>query len=607
VRWAQRVVFVVPVVAVLVAAWQLRWMSDDGFIHLRVVEQLVHGNGAVFNAGERVEASTSPLWVAVLALAYPLTPLALPWKAVVLGIVLTAAGVGLAERAGAVLARSAARPTARPTNGLVVPVGAITIAALPPFWEFASSGLETGLAFAWLGACCWWCARRVTGPVRRRAELAGAVLASLGPLIRPDLAVFTVAFGAVLVAAAAGPGWLTRRRLAVAAALVALPGAYQLFRMGYYAMVVPNTAVAKEAGHTDWDQGRQYVADLVSPYWLWVPFLLLGAVLAVQVGRAARARDLLPVAARMAPVAAALVHALYLTRLGGDFMHARLLLPAVFAIAAPVVVTLRPADLRLRAGGRPAAAAATTAAAKFALVAAVGAWALVCAVGLRRDVHHRAPWGGVQPVSADGTIAEERDFYRGIRHLAVPVRLDLSLAEQLRGDVRTWPQDGLGYFGETNEPVLERLPLADHLDGHVQARAVQAAMAVGAASVAWGDDVYVVDDLSLAHPVGSHLDEVVGPRPGHQKPVPLVWRVAGLTDGTRPVRVADDGRIVLTRRDLAAAEHARRCGRLGAYLDGIHAPLTPSRFVRNVAASLPNTTFRVPVDPHAAEARFCGS
>jgi arabinofuranosyltransferase len=577
-------------------------MSDDGFIHLRVVEQLVHGNGPVFNAGERVEASTSPLWVAVLAVAYPLTPLALPWKAVGLGIVLTAAGVGLAERAGARFAR--------PTNGLVVPVGAITVAALPPFWEFASSGLETGLAFAWLGACCWWCARRVTGPVRRRAELAGAVVASLGPLIRPDLAVFTLAFGAVLVAAA-GPGWLARRRLAVAAALVALPGAYQLFRMGYYAMVVPNTAVAKEAGHTDWAQGRQYVADLVSPYWLWVPLLLLGTVLAVQVGRAVRARAWLPVAARVAPVVAALVHALYLTRLGGDFMHARLLLPAVFAIAAPVVVTLRPAPLRLGAGGRATAAAT---AAKFALVAAVGAWALVCAVGLRRDVHHRAPWGGVQPVSADGTIAEERDFYRGIRHLAVPVRLDLSLAAQLRADVRTWPQDGLGYFGETNEPVLERLPLAadvddhvdDDLDDHVHARAVQAAMAVGAASVAWGDDVYVVDDLSLAHPVGSHLDEVVGPRPGHQKPVPLVWRVAGLTDGTRPVRVAADGRVVLTRRDLAAAEHARRCGRLGAYLDGIHAPLTPSRFVRNVVASLPNTTFRVPLDPHAAEARFCG-
>ena len=63
-------------------------MSDDGFIHLRVVEQVAAGHGPVFNVGERVEASTSPLWVALLVLAHPVTGVALPWKAVVIGIAL---------------------------------------------------------------------------------------------------------------------------------------------------------------------------------------------------------------------------------------------------------------------------------------------------------------------------------------------------------------------------------------------------------------------------------------------------------------------------------------------------------------------------------------
>ena len=44
-----------------------------------------------------------------------------------------------------------------------------------------------------------------------------------------------------------------------------------------------------------------------------------------------------------APVVAGLVHALYITAIGGDFMHARLLLPAVFGFVAPVaVISLAP-------------------------------------------------------------------------------------------------------------------------------------------------------------------------------------------------------------------------------------------------------------------------
>jgi arabinofuranosyltransferase len=227
---------------------------------------------------------------------------------------------------------------------------------------------------------------------------------------------------------------------------------------------------------------------------------------------------------------------------------------------------------------------------------------VVCAVSLRRDVRTAAPWGGTQPVSEHG-IAEERDFYRSIRHLDPPVRLDLSLGDQLRDDVRTWPQDGLAYVGETNEPLLERLPLASG----VEARAAQSAMSVGASSLAWGDDVYVIDALSLAHPVGSHLDHTVGERPGHQKPVPLVWRTAGVVEGDRPVRLADDpATIVLSRRDLAAADHARTCGQLGRYLRGIRRPLTPARFLANVRQALPNTAFRIPRNPHTAERRLCG-
>src|SRR5690606_10709055 len=95
-RLAQVAVLGVPVVWVLVMGWTPRWMTEDGFIYLRVVEQIRAGNGPVFNAGERVEAFTGVLWVGLLALADLVTPIRLEWLAILLGIAATGAGVALA-------------------------------------------------------------------------------------------------------------------------------------------------------------------------------------------------------------------------------------------------------------------------------------------------------------------------------------------------------------------------------------------------------------------------------------------------------------------------------------------------------------------------------
>ena len=68
-RAAQWLVLTTPVVAYIGAGWAHRWITDDGFIYLRVVQQIRAGNGPVFNDGQRVEAFTGPLWLAVLTIA----------------------------------------------------------------------------------------------------------------------------------------------------------------------------------------------------------------------------------------------------------------------------------------------------------------------------------------------------------------------------------------------------------------------------------------------------------------------------------------------------------------------------------------------------------
>ena len=76
--------------------WQRRWTNDDGFINFRVVGNILAGHGPVFNVGERVEAFTSPLWIALLAGLAALGA-GLGQAAAALGQVLAVMGVLLAQ------------------------------------------------------------------------------------------------------------------------------------------------------------------------------------------------------------------------------------------------------------------------------------------------------------------------------------------------------------------------------------------------------------------------------------------------------------------------------------------------------------------------------
>lgn len=146
-----------------------------------------------------------------------------------------------------------------------------------------------------------------------------ALLVSLGPLVRPDFLVFSVVFGAVLVALQ--PDRRRRRRLDTVGLLLVVPVAFEVFRMAYYVSLVPNPALAKEAASSRWGQGWWYLADLFGPYWLWLPLVLLGVALAVTVVRARRGatppavrRDQLLVLG--APVLGGALSALYVVRVG---------------------------------------------------------------------------------------------------------------------------------------------------------------------------------------------------------------------------------------------------------------------------------------------------
>ena len=329
-------------------SWQRRWIADDGLIVLRTVRNLLAGNGPVFNEGERVEANTSTAWTYLMyAGSWVGGPMRMEYVALALALTLSVLGVAfLMLGTGRLFA-----PSLRGRRAIMLPAGALVYIALPPARDFATSGLESGLVLAYLGLL-WWMMVCWSQPLRIRPDSwvflgALAFVAGCSVLVRPELALMGgLALIMMLIAAR---DWRRRVLIVVAGGLV--PVAYQIFRMGYYGLLVPGTALAKDAAGDKWSQGMIYFANFIEPYALWVPTLLLvplgllvmaarrrpsflRPMLAPNYGRVARAVQSPPAVVAFVIVSGVL-QALYWTRQGGDFMHGRVLLAPLFCLLAP--------------------------------------------------------------------------------------------------------------------------------------------------------------------------------------------------------------------------------------------------------------------------------
>lgn len=588
----------------MILAWSRRWTSEDAFIYYRIVENLLGGHGPVFNVGERVEAYTSPLWLAALALGRALVPASAPieWVGVVLGILLSGAGLLAAAWAARELWAPSSGHGARTQAAVGLPLGALVLVALPPFWDYATSGLETALAFAWLGASFLGLVtlglrqgHGVAGPRRRvRAAHPLAVAIGLGPLVRPDLVVFTLIFLVTLVVVEHPRSpWRAARLVAIA---LAIPLAYQLFRMGYFGALVPSTALAKEAGVSFWGRGWEYLLNFVSPYVLWVPLAALLSYAAAAALRRWRGGEPIRALLVAAPVIAGLLHALYVVRVGGDYMHARLLLPSVFAALMPLAVVVP---------GRRAAGAL--------LAAIVVPWALVCALELRapaerpKDKHrlqvedqrrHIAEtWGYRHAVTLDSLLEEPE------RRLALHRRQGLllaELAERRRTVVLEYTSDR-NRFGERSRRPL---PLDWALPRPGLPPVVARLGTVGRVGYAAGPRVHVADKNGLADPIAARLRLAPdrGWRPGHEKNLSEEWTLARYAAPAteRGARILDgDERVVDARRALG-------CGPLRELVDATSGPLSAGRFLANVAFAVRERSLRLPDDPSQAAAEVCG-
>jgi hypothetical protein len=314
------------------------WTCDDAFISFRYADHLVRGHGLVFNLGERVEGFTNLAWTLWAALGLRLGFAAETWAGV-WGIACFAATLALLAHRGWAIAQ------ARGQAGAVWPLpAAALLGAIHHEWTvFATSGLETS-AFTLLAFAGYLLVCPVGAPGRpRRLAAAGLVLA-LASLTRPDGVVLAAVCGVWVLA-----GRDLRGALALAGGFAVLWLPVTIWRFAYYGDVFPNTYYAKSAAVAWWSQGAYYARIYFVRYW--------PLVLAVP---CALVRPRRPVVLELALAA---TYALYVMRVGGDFMFGRLLVPIT-----PFLLVVVERGLGALLGRRPAIAAAVIAALGVGLI-----------------------------------------------------------------------------------------------------------------------------------------------------------------------------------------------------------------------------------------------
>jgi hypothetical protein len=305
-------VVALAVVLGIAAAAGAAWVCDDSYISFRYAENLVQGKGLVYNAGERVEGYTNPLWTLLIAAS--------------LGAGLSAEAAAIALGVGCYVLLTACLllwsfDRARQSQPFL-PLAAMLVLVLDDHRVWATGGLETSL-FTLLvvaGVLATLRPERLPG-----GSLVAGTLLGLAVLTRPD--------GLLFAAVGVFSSWSLahelprRRRLArtatVAAPIALLAAGLGVFKLLYYGELLPTAYYSKSALSPYYSQGLAYLGLFLAKNWFLAPvaLLLLWISRRNPAGPVDREKVVL--------FAAGALFAGYVVHSGGDFMFARRLIPAL--------------------------------------------------------------------------------------------------------------------------------------------------------------------------------------------------------------------------------------------------------------------------------------
>lgn len=238
------------------------FVTDDAFISFRYAENLANGLGFVYNAGERVLGTTTPLWTILMAGGLAL---GLPLVFFAIAISILCGGIG------AVLIR---RIGERLELGWAAAAAALVYALWPRSIMAETAGMESALLTALIltGLTC---------AIKRR-DLAAVISSALAALVRPE--------GSVLLALCLLSILVRDVRRGLISGLIALAilAPWVTFASWYFGSPIPSSIGGKLSLYGASDQsglfGRlSYVLALHTPIGITITILaLIGSFLIVR-------------------------------------------------------------------------------------------------------------------------------------------------------------------------------------------------------------------------------------------------------------------------------------------------------------------------------------
>ncbi|MGR7002832.1 hypothetical protein ACU686_40670 [Yinghuangia aomiensis] len=577
----------VPTLILAIMGWDKRWMTDDGLIFTRAVQQIVDGNGPVYNIGERTETSTSTLWQWVLALVDLVTPGDIAAIAVYLGLALSVGGFWIALNA-------TSAPLPRPRRqALPAPRGRPGLRRDPVRLGLPDRG-HGDRADHLLDRRLLVAARlRMANPGRRdpaaphpRHQRLVRPRPARPPRPRPG------DDGLPGRARPADPGPLDPVHRHALPSPEHCPPRTRSSAWVTTASSSRCPRSPKKLGESLWGRGWDYLTDYNRPYKLWIPLLLLAVVAALLLRvRRPGNRTWIVVAA---PLTAAFVQTFYVIKVGGDFMHGRMWMPVLLMLL--LLLLLTPFD-------------------KLAtpVVAGIAVWAVICGSSWRSGIITTdSPLGNGQH-----QVWNERDFYTNETKTDNPVTVGphIRTIEESYDVSRKALADGRrvlildpNYARAYNLPVDFALPLRTDVDFPVGL--VIGRLGVGGAVMPL--DGIVADVWGLSNTIGAHIDQTNFAAAGHQKLLPPAWNFALYVDPAAWSQIPDNflsakdrERGVTMLQLVNAADHTMQCGDVKELVDSVTKPLTFGRFWDNLTGAYDRTKLRIPADLIAAEQKFC--
>jgi arabinofuranosyltransferase len=283
------------------------WASDDAFITLRVVTNIIHGYGPNWNGAERVQVFTHPLWMAILIPFY--TAIRNPFFTLyVAGFVFSAIAVFF-------LLHKFSPST------WTVAIFTVLLLASKAFMDYSSSGLENPLSHL-LALLFIWIFLFIDNDKRL---LLLTLCVSLSMLNRLDTVLVFAPALLFEIAKSIKDFRKTLRDLFLGGLPILL---WEVFSIFYYGFPFPNTYYAKlTTGIPQADlyrQGWLYFQNSLTWDHITLPIIGLTIILALSWGEGKRRTLALGI----------LLYLAYIVYIGGDFMTGRFFsIPYFMAVA----------------------------------------------------------------------------------------------------------------------------------------------------------------------------------------------------------------------------------------------------------------------------------